>query len=136
MRLSIIGCALVAFAGTALAEDAGALLRRVEQQAGGYQDAKLEWSMTILEPAGRKREVKLVEKRKGRKVLLRFLAPDDIKGMGLLAESPEKLYAVLPAFGNRVRRLGAQGAGNKLMGSEVSFLDFLAGPLSKLLKHS
>ena len=54
------------------------------------------------------------------KRLVRFLAPGDIKGMGMLVESADTMYALLPAFGNRVRRLGTHQVSQSFMGSDLA----------------
>jgi outer membrane lipoprotein-sorting protein len=54
---------------------------------------------------------------------VRFLAPGDIKGMGFLSESADVMYALLPAFGNRVRRLGSHQMNQNFMGSDLTSAD-------------
>ena len=105
----------------AAAVNADELLKKVDQQANAFSDANFLFKMQIKEPNGQVREVEFQTLQKGtQKRLVRFLAPGDIKGMGFLMESADTMYALLPAFGNRVRRLGThQQRGQSFMGSDI-----------------
>ena len=73
------------------------------------------------------REVEFTTKQKGnQKRLVRFLSPGDIKGMGFLLEGPGVMYAKLPAFGNRIRRLGTSQMNQSFMGSDLTSEDMSA----------
>lgn len=96
------------------------VLRKVDKQANAFSDASFTFVMKVYDP-GQVREVQFMTLQKGtQKRLVRFLAPGDIKGMGFLMESADTMYALLPAFGNRVRRLGThQQRSQSFMGSDV-----------------
>ena len=103
------------------------LLRMVDQQANAFKDATFHFKMRIKEPSGQVREVEFINTQKGStKRLVRFLAPGDVKGMGMLVESADTMYALLPAFGNRVRRLGTHQVSQSFMGSDLAYEDMSA----------
>ncbi len=96
------------------------ILRRADKASGAFQDAYFHFKMLIKEPSGQTREIEFSTTQKGPKRMVRFLAPGDIKGMGVLVENANTMYALLPAFGNRVRRIGSSQANQSFMGSDVS----------------
>lgn len=116
----------------AAAESADQLLARSDKQARDFKDAFFHFKMKIYEPSGQVREVEFTTMQKGQKRLVRFLAPGDIKGMGFLSESADVMYALLPAFGNRIRRLGTSQMNQAFMGSDLSSSDMSAADLSAL----
>ena len=110
-------------AAPAAPESADALLARVDRQNNAFKAAFFHSKMRIIESSG-VREVEFETKQKGnQKRLVRFLAPADVKGMGFLSESAEVMYALLPAFGNRVRRVGTHQMSQSFMGSDLSTSD-------------
>ena len=118
-------------AAPAAPESADALLARVDRQNNAFKDAFFHFKMRIKDP-GQVREVEFTTMQKGQKRLVRFLAPADIKGMGFLSESADIMYALLPAFGNRVRRLGTSQMNQNFMGSDLLSSDMNAADLSAL----
>jgi outer membrane lipoprotein-sorting protein len=134
-RSLLILCALLGLAGQAWAQckskptgtSGDDLLRRVDCQANDFRDATFHFKMRIKEPSGQAREVEFISMQKGStKRLVRFLSPGDIRGMGFLSESADVMYALLPAFGNRVRRLGTHQKNQSFMGSDLSADDMSA----------
>lgn len=104
-------------------ESADALLARVDAQNNAFKDAFFHFKMRIIESSG-VREVEFETKQKGnQKRMVRFLAPADVKGMGFLSQSADEMYALLPAFGNRVRRVGTHQMNQSFMGSDLSTAD-------------
>jgi outer membrane lipoprotein-sorting protein len=103
------------------AETADALLKRVDHSNTAFKDAIFEFKMRIKDPGGQAREVEFITYQKGnQKRLVRFLAPGDIKGMGFLIESAEVMYALLPQFGNRIRRVATHQMNGSFMGSDMN----------------
>ncbi|HPH28967.1 MAG TPA: outer membrane lipoprotein-sorting protein [Pseudomonadota bacterium] len=114
-------------------ESADALLVRTDKQNNAFKDARFEFKMRIKEPSGQVREIEFTTLQKGnQKRLVRFLAPADVKGMGFLSESADVMYALLPAFGNRVRRLGSHQMNQSFMGSDLSSSDMNAIELATM----
>ena len=109
-------------------ETAEALLARVDRQNAAFTDALFRFKMVVKSSSGAvEREVEFTTKQKGnQKRLVRFLSPGDIKGMGFLLEGPGIMYAKLPAFGNRIRRLGTSQMNQSFMGSDLTSEDMSA----------
>lgn len=110
------------------AETAESLLQRIDKQNAAFSDAFFHFKMVVKSSAGAtEREVEFTTKQKGnQKRLVRFLSPGDIKGMGFLLEGPGVMYAKLPAFGNRIRRLGTSQMNQSFMGSDLTSEDMSA----------
>lgn len=109
------------------------LLKFADQRAANFKDAYFHFKMRIKEPSGQIREVEFETWQKGnQRRLVKFLNPGDIKGMGFLSESADVMYALLPAFGNRVRRLGTHQRNQSFMGSDLSYEDMSAIELSSM----
>jgi len=124
----LVTLALVASAIVARADEpepaAAQILAMADQAYGAFKDLTIESTMTIYEPGKTTgREVGFQSISKGEKRLVRFLSPGDIKGMGFLVENRDTLYALLPAFNNRVRRLGTHVKGQSFMGSDIGYED-------------
>jgi len=110
------------------------LLKSIDEQSSSFKDLTLEAKLVIHEAGPNSvREVGLTIQAKGGKRIIRFTSPEDIKGMGFLLENADTMYAILPAFGNRIRRLGTKQIGQSFMGSDFSSADFLGGKFSEVL---
>jgi outer membrane lipoprotein-sorting protein len=109
-------------AAAAPAASADSILARLDAGLSSFKDATFKFKMRIKEPNnGAVREVEFTTWIKGpKRRKVRFDAPGDIKGMGILVESPEVMYALLPQFGNRVRRVANHQTGGNFMGSDLT----------------
>src|SRR5260370_353947 len=119
----------VVFASLALAPAARAelsgpeILRKVDAELNAFTDGTFESRLLLKHPNGQPREYGFVTYQKvPNKRLVRFTAPGDIKGMGVLVENPEVMYVFLPGF-QRVRRMGTHVKNQTFMGSDFSFED-------------
>lgn len=124
--------ALTLFSATTAAQErsdgasppADEMLQHADVQNNPFRDATLQFTMRIKEPTSA-REVGFILLQKGtQKRLVRFISPNDIKGMAFLVESADIMHALLPAFGNRVRRLGTHVRAQSFMGSDMTYEDF------------
>jgi outer membrane lipoprotein-sorting protein len=126
MLLATLALSAATVAGqerSAAPPDGNELLRRADRQHNNFEDATFQYLMRIKE-AGAVREVEFTVQQKGvQKRLVRFTSPDDAKGMALLIEAPDQVHALLPAFGNRIRRMGTQMLGQDFMGSDLTYED-------------
>jgi outer membrane lipoprotein-sorting protein len=112
----------MAFAAPARAETADEVLKKLDKAMNDFVDLTLDSTMTVFEPGqSTGRDVGFTSVTKGPKRLVRFTAPGDVKGMGFLVESADQMYALLPAFGNRVRRLGTHVKNQSFMGSDIAY---------------
>jgi hypothetical protein len=96
------------------------------------RDSRTDATMRLFDRQGRVRERSLVitmlrgEASRGDRVLIRFLAPNDIKGTGFLVwEHPkeeDERFLYLPAL-RRVRRIAGAEAQESFVGSDLSYED-------------
>jgi outer membrane lipoprotein-sorting protein len=128
---AVVGAGLVPLATARAADPSPAEILKMADDAGtSYKDLTLESQMQVYEPnAQTPREAKFVTYTKGEKRLVRFTAPPDSKGMGMLVESRDTMYVYLPGF-QKVRRMGTHAKGQSFMGSDVSNEDMAAQTLS------
>ena len=71
-----------------------------------FTDGEFESKLFIRDPSGQSREIDFTTYQKvPDKRLVRFSAPGDFKGMGVLVENKDVMYVFLPGF-QKVRRVG------------------------------
>src|SRR5438105_5036688 len=107
---------------------AAEILQLTDKAHGDFVDLTTDSKLIVREPgqaAGREYQF-LTISRGNEKRLVRFLAPGDVKGMGMLIENRDTMYAFLPGF-QRVRRLGTHVKNQSFMGSDASFEDMAEG---------
>jgi outer membrane lipoprotein-sorting protein len=114
---------LVATPALAAEPTAAELLAKVDRALTAFHDAVFESRLVLRQADGKAREYQftIYQKNPGRR-LVRFSAPGDVKGMGVLVENDETMYVFLPGF-QRVRRMGAHIKNQSFMGSDFSFQD-------------
>lgn len=105
--------------------------RQIEARDTG-RDSRLAMSMRLFDRQGRVRERSLTvtalrgSEGRGDRVLVRFLAPGDIKGTSFLvwehATSDDERFLYLPALG-RVRRIAGSEKQESFVGSDLSYED-------------
>jgi len=87
--------------------DGDRLLAQVDQALDRAQTQSIEYRVVTGKPPGGERALALEARLKSGKWRFEFTAPEDLKGTRLLVLSTGERYVVLPAFGNRVRRIAA-----------------------------
>jgi hypothetical protein len=112
-------------------ETAEWVARQIDERDIG-RDSRLEMTMRLYDRQSRVRERGLVitglraAKTHGDRVLVRFLAPGDIKGTGLLVwehdNAEDERFLFLPALG-RVRRIAGSEKQESFVGSDLSYED-------------
>lgn len=105
--------------------------RQIEGRDTG-RDARTEMTMRLIDRQGRTRERSLLltslkgSGGNGDRVLIRFLAPNDIKGTGFLVwehpKTEDERFLYLPALG-RVRRIAGNEKQESFVGSDLSYED-------------
>jgi outer membrane lipoprotein-sorting protein len=117
-------CAVLTSAGIARAQTADQILKMNDDAHSDFKDLIVEAKLFVQEPGqSATREFAFTTWLKGEdKRLVRFSAPGDIKGMGMLLEGRDTMYAYLPGF-QRVRRLGTHVRNQSLMGSDFGYED-------------
>jgi hypothetical protein len=142
MRNLLVAACAVSLAGAALAaqkpdasvgESARSVAERVDRRDTG-RDSRLQMTMRLFDRQGRVRERSLVltalrgdeRAAAGDRVLIRFLAPNDIKGTGFLVwehdKEDDERFLYLPALG-RVRRIAGAEKQESFVGSDLSYED-------------
>lgn len=107
---------MLSFSTSARADAAGdAALAQMERALNAAPSHFFEY--TAVNGERPERELAFEVRTKGDRWLLTFTAPKDLAGMKLLYKSPTEIYVLLPAFGNRVRRMGANQARENFMGT-------------------
>jgi len=112
-------------------ESAEWVARQVDARDTG-RDSELTMTMRLTDRQGRARDRSLVitslrgSGSRGDRVLVRFLAPADIRGTGFLvwehAAQDDERFLYLPALG-RVRRIAGAEAQESFVGSDLSYED-------------
>lgn len=120
----LVTLVLLATATAARAATTGpAVLAEVDQAMNSFKDATFESKLRVIEPSGQAREYSFTTYQKvPDKRLVRFSAPGDVKGMGVLAENKDVMYVFLPGF-QKVRRVGTHVRNQTFMGSDFSYED-------------
>src|SRR5262245_55013319 len=100
MRSSVLTFVLTAcLAAPAFAGDpSGAeILNKVDQQLNAFKDGVWESKLFVKQPGQAAREFAFTTYQKvPDRRLVRFSAPGDVKGMGVLVENAETMYVYLP----------------------------------------
>ncbi|HXU69844.1 MAG TPA: outer membrane lipoprotein-sorting protein [Polyangia bacterium] len=114
---------LLLVAGTAWADPGADVLSKVDNAMNNFTDGEFESKLFIREPGGAAREIDFTTFQKvPDKRLVRFSAPGDLKGMGVLVENKDVMYVFLPGF-QKVRRVGTHVKAQTFMGSDFSYED-------------
>jgi len=113
---SLCGLAAADPAGDAALAKVEAVLNRAKTQIFEYEIANTEGEKSTT--------IGVIEKQKGEKVFLEFIAPRDMKGTRVLALSPTELYVYLPAFG-KVRRIASSVNDEGFLGMALAIEDWL-----------
>lgn len=127
----LLAAALAMAAGASVADDAALRLAQAVHDRPAGRDATSVSRMELVERGKAARVRELVTYRQVRRGgeaanLLRFVAPDDIAGTGLLsvdkADGASDQWLYLPAL-DRVRRVAGERKGGRFVGSELYFED-------------
>jgi outer membrane lipoprotein-sorting protein len=98
-------------------------LGKVDHMMNNFSDGVFESKLLVKTPDGSSREYGFTTYQKvPDKRLVRFSAPGDVKGMGVLVENKDTMYVFLPGF-QRVRRMGTHIKNQTFMGSDFSYED-------------
>ena len=114
------------------------LAQKSDAVMSGYEDAKSEMVMTLVNANGQERQRTMksmvLEKEGGDKSLMEFLTPADVKGTKFLsyehADKDDDQWLYLPAL-KRVKRIASKNKTGSFMGSEFSYEDLSAFNIDK-----
>jgi outer membrane lipoprotein-sorting protein len=123
MRVIIAAMLLLPLAAHAGDPTGPEVLAKVDEQLNAFKDAIFESKLLVRQPDGKAREYAFTTWQKvPDKRLVKFSAPGDVRGMGMLVENKETMYVYLPGF-QKIRRLGTHVKNQSFMGSDVGFED-------------
>ena len=124
-------CLVLSLVSVASAELSGREVIKGLDEMGSVKDLTAEMEMRIINKNGleRVRQLSMASKRGAdgtRKILLRFLAPADVKGTGFLnisrSQGEDESWLYLPALG-KPRRIASEERSSSFMGSDFSYAD-------------
>jgi outer membrane lipoprotein-sorting protein len=100
------------------------ILEMVDKKLFGHSDDYFRLRMKIGAGSPSDPTIEVFQKIVGGKMmrLVRFLAPADLRGMGVLAQSRDLMYVYLPGF-DKVRRVAAHARAQSFMGSDFIYDD-------------
>jgi outer membrane lipoprotein-sorting protein len=114
---------LTARAAGAQGLDPEAVLQKIDRVATQASDLTSDAEMILLDASGRRKTRVVRMQQKGDQLrLVQFLAPADVRGVGFLRLSSDRLYLYLPAF-RRVRRIASSGLDEDFFGTDFSYED-------------
>lgn len=126
-KLCLTVLLLCLFAWPGLAADlTGAEILEKMDQAWQVTSSSIQMTMTIVNEGGQKRERALEIFTKGRNVLVRFTAPSDVKGTGLLLlqnKNETDMWLYLPTLGT-ARKVASHMQNGSFMGTDFTYQDF------------
>ncbi len=123
MKFAVTLVGILLLAPSARADGGADLLGKVDNAMNNFTDGEFESKLFIREPNGSAREIDFTTYQKvPDKRLVRFSAPGDLKGMGVLVENKDVMYVFLPGF-QKVRRVGTHVKAQTFMGSDFSYED-------------
>ena len=119
-----VSASFAAVSARAAEPGAAEILKLTDAAHSNFKDLTIESKMIIREPGQDKgREFSFTTWMKGEdQRLVRFTAPGDVKGMGMLTEGRDTMYVYLPGF-QRVRRMGTHLKNQTFMGSDLNYED-------------
>ena len=124
----LVGAALtlaaLCFATQARAEDADALLAKIDQANNPFKDRRYRMKMEIREADGSSRVLltRVAERGFGTQRFVLYRSPADLKGMGVLVQNRNTLYIYMPSY-SRVRRVAMHARKQAFMGSDFTLDD-------------
>jgi outer membrane lipoprotein-sorting protein len=122
-KLSIAVALTGLLAPNAAAQDGAWVLERVDSTLNAPQDVVATQRMTLIDTDGGEKVRTLRMYQKGpEQRLVKFVTPADVRDVGLLRLSEDRMYLYLPAF-RRVRRISSSIKNEDFMGSDLSYED-------------
>lgn len=99
------------------------VLSKIDSVQNAYSDLSATQQLQLIDENGRIRERTVEIRQKGKELrMVRFLEPDDVRGVGFLRLASDRLYLYLPAF-RKVRRIASSAADENFMGTDFTYED-------------
>jgi len=121
LLIGVLGIFLTTSLGYALTGNE--ILKKVEQTLTAPKDRIAVMKMELVDKQGnvKHRTVKIYQKGQHKR-LIRFLSPADVKGVGFLALSDDRMWLYMPAF-HKIRRIASHVKHEKFMGTDFTYDD-------------
>ncbi len=131
-RIQLVGILGLLISGAVLqAQDATAILSRVDSVINAPRDQKATMTMILVDKRGNEKVRQAEFMQKGNeKRILRFTAPADQKGIAFLSLPNDVQYLYMPAF-HKVRRIASHVKNTKFAGTDFTYEDLSAFSYSK-----
>ncbi len=121
MVLLIVLFSLIA--RSVFAQTGDEILKMAEDAMNAPQDRTATENMLLIKADGTKKQRKIRFYQKGSdKRLVVFLSPADVRGVGFLSLSEDRMYLYLPAF-RKIRRIASHIKNEDFMGTDFSYED-------------
>lgn len=110
-------------AGNAFALSGNEILKRAENAMNAPADRTVTEKMVLIKADGSKkmRDIRFYQKGTDKRLVV-FLSPADVKGVGFLSLSEDRMYLYLPAF-RKIRRIASHIKNENFMGTDFSYED-------------
>ena len=109
--------------GTVFALECEEILKKLDEAEYGAKDTTAELKMVVVDKDGSTSERRLKILRKGDdRLLVKFLSPADMKGIGFLDAGEDKMYLYMPAF-HKIRRITGSVKKENFAGTDFSYDD-------------
>ncbi|KKK47176.1 hypothetical protein LCGC14_3157830, partial [marine sediment metagenome] len=106
-----------------LAQSGNEILKRTEEAINAPRDRTVKEKMTLIKADGTRKKRTILFYQKGSdKRLILFLLPADVKGVGFLSLSEDRMYLYMPAF-RKIRRIASHIKNENFMGTDFSYED-------------
>lgn len=118
----IKGLLMFAVVGLQLTMSPYELLKKVDEVYVPKSDEEYRMRFQVIEEGKEPREFEIKVYIKGKKRLIRFTYPPQVKGMAVLSLENDVMYLYMPSF-RKVRRIAAHVRNQTFMGTDYSYDD-------------
>ncbi|NOZ69960.1 MAG: outer membrane lipoprotein-sorting protein [Deferribacteres bacterium] len=124
LSMSLLAAVLFSLvAENALALTGNEILKKAEEAMNAPRDRTATEKMILIKADGsaKVRTIRFYQKGNDKRLVI-FLSPADVKGVGFLSLSEDRMYLYLPAF-RKVRRIASHIKNENFMGTDFSYED-------------
>ncbi len=123
LNIYVVTIIFALMAKSAFALTGDEILKRAENAMNAPQDRTATEKMTLIKSDGSEklRVISFYQKGSDKRLVV-FLSPADVKGVGFLSISEDRMYLYLPAF-RKVRRIASHIKNEDFMGTDFSYED-------------
>jgi outer membrane lipoprotein-sorting protein len=107
------------------------ILAAMDKTINGFEDQRMEVTMTVQDVGGSRKSYDFYTLQKGEKMRVVRFTSGEIKGMATLIQDRNRMYVYLPGF-KKVRRIAAHNMNQSFAGSDYSNDDIASTEAAKL----